>query len=72
MAMSKETKGDLLAVIGVFFAVAVVVCLIFGIGYIGYLNGQFAGACEYAGGSVTDSLCVDGNTVLFTYDTWNE
>lgn len=72
MALSNETKGDILAVIGVFVSVALLVGIILGIGYIGYLDGQFFGACEYAGGKVTDSLCIDGDTVLFTYENWDK
>lgn len=68
MSISNDAKFAFLAFIGVVF----VVSIIFAIYYTGYINGKFAGACEYAGGSVTDAVCIGGNTVLFTYDTWNE
>lgn len=68
MSISNAAVASFLAFIGI----VLVISFIFAIYHAGYINGKFPGACEYAGGSVTDTVCIDGDTVLFTYETWNE
>ena len=72
MPMSQDSKDDIFAIFGIVTVVAIVLGAFLLCGYLSYINGEFSGACKYAGGEVTDSVCIDGDTVLFTYDNWNE